>query len=429
MQIQQETLSPSSAKLSVTADATALETIKKMVVKRLGSDVKVAGFRAGKAPENLIEKQIDPSILQSEFLNDAVNQLYDQAVKHEKLRVVAQPEITITKFVPFSTLEFTAQVEHIGPIKLADYKAIKLAPKKAEIKPAEVTAVLNNLADRAAEKKPVERAAKLKDEVTMDFSGVDAKTKERIEGADGQEYPLVIGSQSFIPGFEEELVGLKPGAKKTFDITFPKDYQAAMLQNRKVSFSVTILKVSELVRPKIDDKFAASVGPFKTLAELKADIKKQITVEKQREADQAYDNELLQKIADASQVAIPKALVDDEIKRLEEEEKRNIAYRGQTWQEHLDAEGVSEEEHSERQRPMAELRIKTGLLLGEISERENITVSPDELKTRIELLKNQYNDEALRAELDSPVGMRDINSRLMIEKTIDKIRSYSSKSK
>lgn len=422
MQITREQLEPTKTKLTVQADDKALDQIKQSVLSRLSQNLKVPGFRPGKAPANLIEKQLDDSVLQTEFLDEAVNQFYVHAIESEKLRPVAQPQISITKFVPFTDLEFTAEVETVGEIKLADYKKIKVEPKKADVKAEEVTTVINNLRQRAAEKKEVKRAAKKDDEVTIDFKGVDAKTKEAIEGADGTAYPLVIGSQRFIPGFEEELIGLKPGDEKAFEITFPKDYGAKELQSRKVSFEVKVSKIEELELPKADDAFAATVGPFKTVAELKADVKKQLQNEKQQEADRAFDNELLEKIAARSEVAIPKALIEEEIDRIEEEEKRNLVYRGQTWQEHLEAEGVSAEEHRERQREGAEVRVKAGLILGEISQKENVQITPEELEIRLQLLKGQYPDPQMQAELDKPENRREILSRMMTEKTLDNLR-------
>ena len=188
-----------------------------------------------------------------------------------------------------------------------------------------------------------------------------------------------------------------------------------------------MLKVQELAKPKLDDKFAATVGPFKTLTELKADIKKQLKVERQREDQQVYDNELLEKIAGKSTVIIPDSMIEEEITRLEEDEKRNMAYRGQTWQEHLKAEGVDDAGHRANKRPMAELRIKIGLLLGEIANREKVAVTPEELEVRIQLLKGQYTDAAMQDELDKPEGRRDIQARMMTEKTIDKLRGYATK--
>ena len=427
MQVQREQISPTSVKLTIIADQKALDSTKKHVVDEMGVNVKVPGFRPGKAPANLIEKNIDPAAFQSEFLDHAINQLFVAAVDNQKLRPVASPKIDLTKFVPYTTLEFTAELDIVGNVILADYKKIKLAQKKVEVTALDVTDVIDNLRQRGAIKEEVKRAAKDGDEVLIDFKGTDSKTGEPIDGADGNDYPLDLGSKSFIPGFEEELIGLMPEGEKTFEIKFPADYGAAVLQNKKVNFAVTVHSVSELKPAKLDDDFAASVGPFKTVAELKSDIKKQLQAEKQAEASRAYDNELLDKIAAKSTVAIPPALINEEIDRMEEEEKRNIVYRGQTWQEHLDEEGIDAEQHHEKQRPGAEVRVKAGLILGEISEAEKITVTPEELEIRIQLLKGQYTDQATLAELDKPENRRDIMSRLLTEKTLDKLRAYAGK--
>lgn len=427
MQIKREQLTTTKIKLSIEADKASLERVKTAVLKHLSNNVKVPGFRPGKAPTNLVEKQVDQAVLQSEFLDHAVNDLYVGAIDRERLRPVAQPQITVTKFVPFTTVEFTAEVDVIGDIKLPDYNKIKLTAKKVTADAKEVSEVLDNLRQRAATKNPVTKAAKLGDEAVIDFKGTDAKTGDSIPGADGADYPLVLGSKSFIPGFEEEVVGLKAGDSKTFLITFPSDYGTKDLQSRKVNFEITVKEVNELTQPKLDDAFAASIGPFKSLAELKADVKKQLSADKQREADRAYDNELLEKIASKAVVDIPVAIVDEEIDRIEEEEKRSVVYRGQTWQEHLDAEGISAEEHRERQRTGAELRVKAGLILGEIAHAEKLQVTPEELEIRLMLLKGQYQDPAMLAELEKPESRRDIQNRMMTEKTLDYLRSIATK--
>ena len=425
MQIKQEKLTPTSIKLTVTADQSALQELLDITLKELGQNIKIAGFRAGKAPTKLIEKEIDPATLQNEFLNKAITQLYSQSIKKEGLRVVSEPEVTISKFVPFSTLEFSANLDVIGEIKLVDYKTIKVTPKIVKISAKDVDAVVENLRSRVAEKVTVKRVIKDDDEAVIDFSGVDAKTKGIIEGAEGKDYPLVIGSKSFIPGFEEELVGMKTDQEKTFTITFPKDYKNVSLQNRKVSFTVKVKEVKELRKPKVDSEFLAKLGPFKDLDDLKKDIKKQLQVEKETEANQILENELLLDLAKKSDIPIPKSLIDQEIKRIEDDEKRSIIYRGQTWQEHLTEEGVSEEEHGERQRPLAHDRIKVGLILGLIADKENIKVSESELEERIKNLKTQHQDPAMQAELDKPSGRQDILSRLIIEKTIKYLRNLA----
>jgi trigger factor len=427
MQVRSERIDQTNIKLTVTAGQAELDTVRQHVLKELAANAKVPGFRPGKAPLNLIEKQLDQTLLQSEFLEHAVNDLYVEAAKQEKLRPIAEPKVTINKFVPYGTLEFGVEVEVVGDIKLADYKAVKLAPKTTEVAAKDVNEVIANLRQRAAVKTGVARAAKTGDEMIIDFQGYDAKTKASIEGSDGKDFPLILGSSSFIPGFEEELAGLKAGDEKTFNLTFPADYGVKNLQKRRVTFEVKVSKVQELAEPKLDDAFAAGVGPFKTVAELKADIKKQLVAERQRDARNAYDDELLTRITEKSTVTIPPVLVDDEIDRMEEEEKRNLVYRGQTWQDHLDAEGLTAEAHREQKRQAAEQRIKAGLVLGEIAERESIRVTPEELEIRIQLLKGQYTDPAMQAELDKPENRRDVSSRLMTEKTLDRLRSYAQK--
>lgn len=425
MQVKKEQLTPTKLRLTITADQLLLDETRQAVLHKLAQNIKVPGFRPGKAPLTVIEKQIDQTTLQSEFAEQAVNQLYAKAVEQENLRPVIAPSIVLSKFVPFSTLEFTAEVEAVGEVKLPDYKKIKLRFQEPEVTDEDIDNVLDGLSQRSATKKAVTRAAKNGDEVTIDFKGTNAKTKDPIAGADGTDYPLVLGSGNFIPGFEEQLVGLKKGDAKNFVITFPKDYGVQDLQNRKANFEVTIKDIQELSRPKLDDKFAASVGPFKNIQALKDDIKKQLEIERRQEARRRYDNELLEKIATKTDVAIPDALLEEEIDNIEEEEKRNLVYRGQTWQEHLEEEGVSAEEHREKQREGATLRVKAGLILGEIAQKEDINVTPEELEIRIQLLKGQYPDQSMQAELDKPENRRDIHSRMLTEKTLDKLRSYA----
>jgi trigger factor len=163
------------------------------------------------------------------------------------------------------------------------------------------------------------------------------------------------------------------------------------------------------------------------LVELKSDIKTQLKAEREKEAQSQYENELIQKIVEKSAVEVPEALIEEQVERMEEEEKRNLVYRGQTWQEHLESEGVTEKEHRERQKPDAELRVKAGLVLSEIADQEQLTVEPEELEIRIQMLKGQYKDPAMQAELDKPENQQDIASRLLTEKTIAKLVEYSSK--
>ena len=292
MQVKVTHQSSTKVSLSVVAKPEELAPIKELVISSLGANVKVPGFREGKAPVSVLEKNLDPNQLQQTFLEEAINQIYPQVVQNENLRPVARPEIQIKKFVPFTSLEFDVEVAVIGDLKLADYKKISLKKPEAKVTAADVNEIVENLRLRMAENKDVERAAKNGDQLFIDFEGTDNKGKA-IKGADGKDYPLVLGSKTFIPGFEEELMGLKAGDDKTFTLTFPKDYGVKALANQKVTFKVSVTKVQEVIKPKADDAFAAKAGPFKSLSELKADVKKQLSIERDKQAQQSFENELV----------------------------------------------------------------------------------------------------------------------------------------
>jgi trigger factor len=425
MQVTKKNLSDTKVQLVLAADEQQLKVIKEEALKHMAQDLRLPGFRQGKAPLNLVEKNVNPATLQTEFLDHALNELYVAALKEHNLRPVAQPQVKIQKFVPFETLEVEMEVEVVGEIKLADYKKIKLEKKAAKVTAKDVTDVIDQLKKREAEKKDVDRAAKDGDQTWIDFKGVDAKTKEPINGADGKDYPLLLGSNTFIPGFETNLVGMKTGEEKTFVLAFPKDYGVKALQNRKVEFTVKVTKVQEVVEPKVDDAFAAKVGPFKTVDELKADVKKQLQSEKDYQAEREYTDELLTKITKDSKVSIPDVLVEEQVERLVNEQKQNIMYRGLTWKEFLESQDLTEEKFREQLKPDAELRVKAGLVLGEIAEAEKIEVTPEELEVRLQLLKGQYPDEKMQEELTKPESRREIVSRMVSEKTVDKLVGYA----
>jgi trigger factor len=428
MHVTKKNLSDTKIQLTLTADAELLQNVKQETLAALAGDVKIQGFRGGKAPLNMVEKHLDPMRLQTEFLDRALSRLYAAALEHDHtIRPVDQPSVKIKKFVPFDTLELDIEIEIVGNVTLPDYKKIKLARPKVTVEPKEIDAMIDNLRTHLAERKDVDRAGKEGDEVWIDFSGVDAKTNEPVNGADGKDYPLILGSNTFIPGFEPELIGLKAGEQKTFTIAFPKDYGVKALQNRKVAFTVTVKKVQEITEPKVDDTFAAKAGPFKSVSELREDISKELESRKTTDANQAYTDELILKITEKSKVAIPEALITEQIKRLERDQRQNLIYRGQTWQEYLAAEGLNDKTYRERVRPDAELRVKAGLVLAEIAEAEKIEVTPAELDNHMKLIASQYPDAKMQAELAKPEARRSIASRILTEKTVAKLADYASK--
>jgi trigger factor len=231
----------------------------------------------------------------------------------------------------------------------------------------------------------------------------------------------MLGSNTFIPGFEDKVTGMKPGEEKTFTLTFPKDYGVSALQGKKVTFTVTLNKVQEVVKPKLDNDFAAKLGPFKTVKEVKDSIKKELANEKQNQVDREFESEVVGEIAEKTKMSLPEMLIDEQVEALLQELKQNLAYRGQTYNEYLEQENKTDEVLRKELRPRGEKRVKTGLVLAEIANEEKIDVTPEDIQIRLQLLKGQYKDEAAQAELAKPEVERQIASQMMTEKTIKKI--------
>jgi len=273
MQVDSKTISKNKLKLTIKAEQAELDSMKNHVlVHHFQKDIKVPGFREGKVPIELVEKNADPNQVQSQFLDEIINDLYSKAVYDAKAKVVDQPKVEITKFVPYTQLEFNAEVPILEDIKLPDYKKTRLAKGKAKAATkAEINEIIERIRTQVATKKDVSRACKVGDQVWIDFDGVDDKGKP-VEGAKGSDYPLTLGTNTFIPGFETNLIGLKPNDKKTFTLKFPKDYHLKALASRDVTFSVDVIKVQENILPEINDELATKAGPFKTLTELETDI-------------------------------------------------------------------------------------------------------------------------------------------------------------
>jgi trigger factor len=427
MQIKRTDTSDTQVTLSLGADEKLLMRVKDRVVQRLAPRVKLPGFRSGKAPISIIEKNIDQKVLQTEVLEDAVNEMYGIGLQKENLRPVGQPAISLKKYVPFTEIEFEAEIEVVGPIKLGDYKSGRKPAEVAKVTAKDIEDVIDNLKLRLAERKDVDREAKNKDQVWIDFAGFDPKGNP-VPGADGKDYPLALGSDTFIPGFEDKLLGVKAGDEKEFTLTFPKDYRIKSMAGNKVTFKVKANKVQEVVEPKVDDDFAAKSGPFKTVEELKADIKKQLAHERELQARRQFEDDLVMDIVGKSNVTVPQTLLAEQTARLMQDLKQNLMYRGQTLQEFLDAEGKTEEQYTKEDlEPEAKRRVSAGLVLSEIAEKENITVTPEELEIRIQILKGQYQDQAMQEELDKPENRREIAARLLTEKTVNKLADYATK--
>lgn len=426
MNVKRTNISETELTLTILLDSKELEQVKKQAVAKLGAKMKVSGFRPGKVPAAVVEKQLDDNQLQVEVLQEAIELHYREAATKEDIRPLASPEINVKTFVPFTELNFEAKVEIMPEVKLGDYTKIKKTAPKVTVSEKEVTEVVDNLRTRVAKKEPVDRAAKNGDEVMLDFEGLDAKEKP-VAGASGANYSLELGSKTFIPGFEEGLVGLKKGDKKDLKLSFPKDYHAKNLAGTKITFKVTVNSVNAVVLPKADDSFAATVGPFKTLADLKKDIKAQLTEQKTTEATSKIKDEIVEELVKKSKLALPKILISDQIESLAQDMRQNLTYRGITLPEYIEQEKFKDEDDWKEKvlKPQAERRVSVGMVLAEVADKEKLTVSEAELKERVALYQSQYQQQA--GDFNTPEMQREVLSRMLTEKTVDFLYASATK--
>lgn len=420
MQVTRKNISETKAKLTIVLGVEELVHAKQHELQEQAKNVKVTGFRPGKAPLSVVEKQLDQNQLQASVINHAINDFYGEAVDKEGVRPLNQPEVEIGKFVPYTELEFTATFEFMPEIKLGDYKKIKKTLPKAAVTAKDIDDVIENLRTKSAVKEDSDKPAKNGDDVTIDFEGKD-KNGKAVAGASGKDYSLNIGSKSFIPGFEEGLVGTKKGETKELKLKFPTDYHAENLAGTSITFTVTVKNIQAVVLPKLDDKFAASLGAFSTLADLKKDVKSQLQEQKQTEELNQLKDKIVEELVKSSTFTLPEILVNDQISMLEHDFNQNLVYRGITKAEYIKQEGFKDEDawKAKELKPQAERRVSVGMVLAEVAEKEKLTVSEEELNERLALYKQQYQQSA--AQFDEPDMRREVISRILTEKTVDRL--------
>lgn len=426
MQVSRKNISETKTKLTIKLGVEELVHAKTHELQEQAKKMKVAGFRQGKAPLSVVEKQIDTNQLQASIINHAINDFYGKAIEEANLRTLNQPQVEIGKFVPYTELEFTAEVEFMPDITLGDYSKIKRTKPKVAVTAKDTDEVIENLLKRSAVSEDSDKPAKLGDDIVIDFEGKDNNGKA-VAGASGKDYTLSLGSKSFIPGFEEGLVGTKKGEKKELKLTFPKSYHAKNLAGSKITFSVTVKNVRAVVKPKLDDKFAASIGPFSKLEDLKQDIKNQLKEQKETEALNKLKDEIVEELVKKSKLVLPEILVTDQISMLEHDFNQNLTYRGITRPEYLKQEGFKDEEtwKETELKPQAQRRVSVGMVLAEVAEKEKLTVTEEELNERINLYKTQYQQSA--DQFDQPDMRREVISRLLTEKTVDRLVEIATK--
>lgn len=410
--------------ITVELDSDDLQTAKKAAVRELSAKVKVPGFRAGKVPANVAEKHIDPLALANATTENAINIAVNDVAVAEELRILDRPQVDLKDFQPYDSLKFEATIDIVPDITLGDYKKLKATKEAVEVTDAEVDEVVERMRAQLAEKKSVTREASSGDEVNIDFIG--KQDGEPFDGGTAKGYDLVLGSNSFIPGFEEAIVGHKTG--ETFDVplTFPEDYHAEHLKGAAVVFEVTLNEIKEVVLPEVDDEFAVKVGPFKTVEGMREDIRAELLQQKEKTVDDKFKDDLVGELVAVSKVPTPEVLVKDQARQIEQDAVQNLMYRGMSPDQYLKQMGYKDHDewHEKEFRVAAERRVQAGLALAELSKAENIEVSQDELNQRHAQMLEQY--PTMKEQLDTPEARRDLANRVITEKTVDRLVELNS---
>lgn len=418
MKTKSKKLSDSRIELTVILDAEDLKLAKKQALKKLAKELRVGGFRKGKVPEEVAKKFIPENDLHAETVDIAVRTTVIPAFQEVEKSPLVMPRVNVTKYVPDETVEYTATADIVPEVKLGNYKKLGVKKSVVKVTDKEVKEILDNIATSFAEKKAVKKAAALGDEVIIDFVG--KKDGKAFKGGSAKDYALVLGSETFIPGFEDGIVGHEPGDKFELKLTFPEDYGAADLAGAKTVFEILVKQVNEIIKPAIDDELAAKCGPFKNLDELKADIKKNLQTQSEYKAEEKFKDDLVNALVKKSTVPVPEILIEDQMRAIQDDMTRNAAAQGLSFEDFLDANNETLENWKKEARKIAEARVKASLALQNVALIEKITVSDDLVAAKIAELKDVYkkSPEALKQLKDPNVKMN-IKNRLTIEETLD----------
>lgn len=426
MKTKLKNISDVKVELTISLGAEELKAAEQVALTKLAKEVKIEGFRKGKAPLEMVAAQVDPILLNQETLKNALSKSVAEAFLKEKVQAINRPEVDVKKFIPGTELEFTATTEIMPKVELGDYKKLGVKKEAAKVSKKEVKETIDRILKNFAEKKKVEREAKNGDEVIIDFLG--KKDGVAFDGGKAEKFPLELGSKSFIPGFEEGLIGKKAGDELSLDLDFPKDYHAKDLAGAKVVFEVKIHEVRENVEPEINEEFLSKLGNFKTKEEFEKQIEEDLKTQKQAEADEKFKDELVKKLAEVSKVPVPEILLEDQKRSIEMDMQQNLMYSGLSLEDYLDRMGKTREEWLEKDvKEAAEMRVKSGLALAELSKVEKVKSDTKELDARIAQLKEQYgNSKEVQKQLSSDDVRRNLANQILTEKTIDLLVKFNS---
>lgn len=393
MSLQVEKLENNKAKLTIEVPAEEFDKAIQAAYQKNKNKFNVPGFRKGKVPYAMVEKMYGAGVFYEEAANELIPDAYANAAAESELEIVARPEINVTQIEKGKSFIFEAEVTLKPEIKLGKYKGVKVEAMDTTVTDEDVAAELDKVKEQnarlvAADDKAVEDG----DQTTIDFEGfVDGVA---FEGGKGEDYPLTIGSHSFIDTFEEQLIGKKVGEEVEVNVTFPEQYQAKELAGKPAMFKVTIKEIKVKEYPELDDDFAQDVSEFDTLDEYKADIKKNLEEKKAQEAEADKESKVIEAIVNDSEMDIPEKMIEAQCQQMVEEFAQNIAMQGISFDQYMQFTGTTVDQLTEQVKPQAEARVQSSLVLEAIVKAEKIEASDEEFDEEIKRMAERYQMEA-----------------------------------
>ncbi|EET58678.1 trigger factor [Marvinbryantia formatexigens DSM 14469] len=422
MSLKVENLEHNMVKLTIEASAEEFEKAMQSAYLKNKGRINMPGFRKGKAPRQLIEKMYGAGIFYEDAANEVIPAAYDREVAECDLELVSRPKIEITQIEEGKPFIFTAEVAVKPEVTLGEYKGLEVPKSDTAVSDEEIQAEVDKEREKNSRMIDVDdRAVADGDSIKLDFDGsVDGVP---FEGGKAENYDLTIGSGSFIPGFEEQLVGAELGKELDVNVTFPEDYHAKELAGKAAVFKCKVneIKVKEL--PEADDDFAQDVSEFDTLAEYQEDIRKKLTEKKETEAKNAKETAALEKAVENAQMDIPEAMIDNQVRQMADDFARRIQSQGISLEQYLQFTGMTADKLLEQMRPEAEKRIKNTLVLEAIAKAEGIEAGDDKVEEEIKKMAEMYKMEAENVKnMLGEQGVEQIRHDLAIQEAVNLLR-------
>ncbi|MCI5530166.1 MAG: trigger factor [Blautia sp.] len=393
MSLQVEKMEKNMAKLTIEVSAEDLDKAMEKAYQKQKNRITIPGFRKGKAPRKMIERMYGKGVFMEDAVNALVPEHYSKALEECDLEIVSQPEFSVTQMEPGKALIFTADVATKPEVTLGEYKGVEVPKADIAVTDEEVDAEVKKEQEKNSRTITVEDRAAAKDDiVTIDFEGfVDG---DAFEGGKGTDYPLTLGSNTFIPGFEDQLIGANTGDHVEVNVTFPEEYQAKELAGKAAVFQCDVKKIEAKELPELDDDFAKDVSEFDTLAEYRENVKKTLTEKKEKEAETAKENAAIDKAIENAQMDIPELMIQTQCRQMMDDFGRRMQSQGLSMEQYFQFTGMTADKMMEDMKPQALKRIQTRLVLEKIAEVEDIQITEEETDAEIAKMAEAYKMEA-----------------------------------